>query len=152
MYVLKVKAPGLMAPYNNDDCRRRGKRVWTTCRESLRSRALTGIDPATSWSQARRPTIAPSPLSVMAAISVYALSDLAVPLFSVAQMYTRLHCCSVRQINDDDDTSVVGSRVHRYRSSVCMSTVILTVIWYSITHSLFLSSLKNFLLYKSFPL
>ena len=27
MYVSKVKAPGLMAPYNNDDCRRRGKRV-----------------------------------------------------------------------------------------------------------------------------
>jgi len=26
------------------------------------------------------------------------------------------------------------------------------VIWYSITHSLFLSRLKTFLLYKSFPL
>ena len=33
-----------------------------------------------------------------------------------------------------------------------LPTVILTVIWYSITHSLFLSRLKTFLLYKSFPL
>jgi len=29
---------------------------------------------------------------------------------------------------------------------------LLTVIWYSITHSLFLSRLKTFILYKSFPL
>ena len=34
----------------------------------------------------------------------------------------------------------------------CLPTVILTVIWYSITHSLFRSRLKTFLLYKSFPL
>ena len=33
-----------------------------------------------------------------------------------------------------------------------LPTVILTVIWYSITHSLFLSRLKTFFLYKSFPL
>ena len=33
-----------------------------------------------------------------------------------------------------------------------LPTVILTVIWYSITHSLFLSRLKTFILYKSFPL
>jgi len=33
-----------------------------------------------------------------------------------------------------------------------LPTVILTVIWYSITHSLSLSRLKTFLLYKSFPL
>jgi len=33
-----------------------------------------------------------------------------------------------------------------------LPTVILTVIWYSITHSLFLSRLKAFLLCKSFPL
>jgi len=33
-----------------------------------------------------------------------------------------------------------------------LPTVILTVIWYFITHSLFLSRLKTFLLYKSFPL
>jgi len=33
-----------------------------------------------------------------------------------------------------------------------LPTVILTVIWYSITHSLFLSRLKTFLLHKSFPL
>jgi len=33
-----------------------------------------------------------------------------------------------------------------------LPTVILTVIWYSIAHSLFLSRLKTFLLCKSFPL
>ena len=33
-----------------------------------------------------------------------------------------------------------------------LPAVILTIIWYSITHSLFLSRLKTFLLYKSFPL
>jgi len=33
-----------------------------------------------------------------------------------------------------------------------LPTVILTVIWYSITHSLFLSRLKTFLFHKSFPL
>jgi len=33
-----------------------------------------------------------------------------------------------------------------------LPTVILTVIWYSITHSLFISRLKTFLIYKSFPL
>jgi len=29
-------------PYSNEDCRRRGTWVWTTCPESLRSRGLTG--------------------------------------------------------------------------------------------------------------
>ena len=33
-----------------------------------------------------------------------------------------------------------------------LPTVILTVVWYSVTHSLFLSRLKTFLLYNSFPL
>ena len=36
--------------------------------------------------------------------------------------------------------------------SLYLPTVILTVIWYSITHSLFLSRLKTLFLYKSFPL
>ena len=42
--------------------------------------------------------------------------------------------------------------VESYIGSLYLPTVILTVIWYSITHSLFLSRLKTFLLYKSFPL
>jgi len=37
-------------------------------------------------------------------------------------------------------------------TAVCRCRLyLLTVIWYSITHSLFLSRLKTFLLYKSFP-
>ena len=36
--------------------------------------------------------------------------------------------------------------------SLYLPTVILTVIWYSITHSLFHSRLKTFLFCKSFPL
>jgi len=43
------------------------------------------------------------------------------------------------------------SAVESYTVYICQQ-VILTVIWYSITHSLFLSRLKTFLLYKSFPL
>jgi len=34
---VRVKVPGLSTPYSNEDCRRRGKWVWTTCPESLRS-------------------------------------------------------------------------------------------------------------------
>jgi len=37
----------------------RGTWVWTTCPQSLRSSARPGSEPATSWSQVRRPTIAP---------------------------------------------------------------------------------------------
>ena len=45
--------------YTNEECQRRGNWVWTTCPESLRNRARPGIELATSWSQVRRPTIAP---------------------------------------------------------------------------------------------
>ena len=38
---VKVKVPGLTIPYSNEDCRRRGKRVWANCPRSLRSCAPT---------------------------------------------------------------------------------------------------------------
>ena len=45
--------------YTNEECQRRGNWVWTTCPQSLHSRARPGIELATFWSQVRRPTIAP---------------------------------------------------------------------------------------------
>ena len=56
---VEVKVPGLTTPYSNEDCRRRGRWVWTTCPESLRSYAPTGIEPVTSRSKVRRPTVVP---------------------------------------------------------------------------------------------
>jgi len=44
-----------------------------------------------------------------------------------------------------------GSYFNRILYRLCLPTVILTVIWYSITHSLFHSRLKTFLFCKSFP-
>jgi len=40
-----------MTPYSNEDCPRRGKWVWTTCPELLRSYAPTRIKPVTSRSK-----------------------------------------------------------------------------------------------------
>ena len=58
----RVKVPSLTTLYTNKECQSRGNWMWTTCPESLRSRARPGIELAPTWSQVRRPTVAP-PLS-----------------------------------------------------------------------------------------
>jgi len=57
--VYQKRYPVLTTLYTNEECQRRGNWVWTTCPESLRSLARPGIELATSWSQVRRPIIAP---------------------------------------------------------------------------------------------
>jgi len=59
LWKVKVKVPHLKTLYTNEECHRRGSWVWTTCPESLRSRAWLWIELATSWSQVRRLTMVP---------------------------------------------------------------------------------------------
>ena len=56
----RVKVPSLTTLYTNEECQRWGNWVWTTCPESSYAAApWPGIELATSWSHARRPTIVP---------------------------------------------------------------------------------------------
>ena len=63
--LVKVKVPGLTTPHSNEDCRRRGTLVWTTCPEFLRSLAVDRtrdlfIASPTSYRCATRPPSNPA--------------------------------------------------------------------------------------------
>ena len=81
-------------------------------------------------------------------------SPLAFPIPVSFSITPRVSLPSHFRLGDATSCNTHESRSAAYAISsvLYLPTVILTVIWYSITHSLFHSRLKTFLLCKSFPL